>query len=346
MKIVSDGYIYIKADLNKYNQNEIIFSISDTGIRGKKAKEQMRLVKISTDKQTKDPIKHKQFAKDNAKEISYKESSENIEFSEPSLKIVEELVKAINEPFDGKLETALANEKGTLIRFNLHLPQNPSSYFSEPSTMGPEIDEFLNAETLDTKMKTLGTAYSNQNPQPELIESVNSREISFSPKSHKTTFRTPSDNSSLSLSQVVVDSTHFRDKKVLLVDDGPFNLLAASHFIERMGVQVDTAFSGEECLKKLEAKGPNKFFDMVLLDIDMPGMNGFETSKQILKRIREGKIADVTIIALDSNAENREKAEYKKCGLSNCLSKPLIEGELQRVFTKYLGKRKLSVDER
>lgn len=67
----------------------------------------------------------------------------------------------------------------------------------------------------------------------------------------------------------------------------------------------------------------------------MPVLNGFETSKKILKEVRKGTIIDVPIVALDSNNDHKSSSKYRSFGISDKLNKPLIEGDLVKVFKKF-----------
>lgn len=79
------------------------------------------------------------------------------------------------------------------------------------------------------------------------------------------------------------------------------------------------------------------------MDIDMPILDGFETSKEILKEVRKGNMVNIPIIALDSSSEHKDNVKYKKNGISDKLNKPLIEGDLIKTFKKYFHNRKKSM---
>lgn len=84
--------------------------------------------------------------------------------------------------------------------------------------------------------------------------------------------------------------------QILVVDDVEDNVCLLSMLLEAEGYQVDSAASGEEALAKIEASPPN----LVLLDVMMPGMNGFQVIEQIRKK---PQLAKLPIVLLTAHAE-------------------------------------------
>ena len=127
---------------------------------------------------------------------------------------------------------------------------------------------------------------------------------------------------------------------ILVVDDNYFNIMIAKNLIESSGYQVETALSGQETVEKFEDsvhKGPS--FVCILMDCQMPLMDGFETTKVLKKIMVTEKIKSVPIIALTASLD---KSTVQKCydsGMVEHLSKPLIKEDLLRVLAKFEGKR-------
>ncbi|WP_051676895.1 PAS domain S-box protein [Maridesulfovibrio frigidus] len=122
-----------------------------------------------------------------------------------------------------------------------------------------------------------------------------------------------------------------RRLNVLLVEDEKVNSLMAQKFMEKNGHRVICAENGEICLEKLR---DNKF-DAILMDVQMPIMNGFETSKIIRNSEEFTDIKHIPIIALTAHATNKDKEKAISAGMDEYISKPfewdLLEKTLQKV---------------
>ncbi|MDO8904977.1 PAS-domain containing protein [Hydrogenophaga sp.] len=108
------------------------------------------------------------------------------------------------------------------------------------------------------------------------------------------------------------------DVRVLLVDDSDINLEIASHLLKREGASVVTASSGRQALQRLEAT-PDAF-DVVLMDVQMPDMDGLEATRQLRQR---PTLAQLPVIALTAGALAEERRRAMDAGMSAFLTKPL-----------------------
>lgn len=118
--------------------------------------------------------------------------------------------------------------------------------------------------------------------------------------------------------------------KLLAVDDNQVNLTVVKGLLKRTGAQIDTARSGEECLRMVaESK-----YDLILLDHRMPGMDGIETIHRIRKT--EGLNQDTPVIALTANVVSGAREMYIGEGFSDFLSKPIHANSLEKVILRYL----------
>ena len=115
--------------------------------------------------------------------------------------------------------------------------------------------------------------------------------------------------------------------KILLVDDVVDNLLLISTLLEDMGADVDVAENGELAL----AKTMNENYDLVLLDLQMPVMDGLES----LKKMRQNKYTSPVVI-LTANVIQNEESESQEIGCQGFLSKPIDDILLQDTVSKYL----------
>ncbi|MCB0429236.1 MAG: PAS domain S-box protein [Flavobacteriales bacterium] len=105
------------------------------------------------------------------------------------------------------------------------------------------------------------------------------------------------------------------NKSVLLVEDNKLNQMVASDFLGSMGMNVQIANDGMEALDKIR----NGVFDVVLMDIQMPGMDGYKTTRAIRHELK----SKVPIIAMTAHAINGEERKCKAVGMNDYISKPL-----------------------
>ena len=117
--------------------------------------------------------------------------------------------------------------------------------------------------------------------------------------------------------------------RVLVVDDHPGNLKLARVFLEEMGVDVVPCAGGEEALTAF-SRGT---FDLVFMDVQMPGMDGLETTRQM--REREGEGLRTPIIALTAHALESERRSLLAAGMDDYLSKPITEGQLRHTLERW-----------
>ncbi|WP_320170996.1 response regulator [Maridesulfovibrio sp.] len=118
--------------------------------------------------------------------------------------------------------------------------------------------------------------------------------------------------------------------RILLVDDERINILSASKMLERHGHEVTTAVNGAQALEKL-AEGD---FDCVLMDLQMPVMDGLEASGKIRDRKTFGDKADIPIIAMTGHSYDDAKEDMDKAGLTLFVSKPFDMNSLLAALEK------------
>lgn len=114
---------------------------------------------------------------------------------------------------------------------------------------------------------------------------------------------------------------------VLVVDDSRVNRLVTTKLLEKMGLQTESCESGMEALEV--ACDPR--VQLVLMDCQMPRMDGYETT-----RLLRGKGVEKPIVALTANAMAEDRQRCLDAGMTDYLSKPLKQSELERVLRKYL----------
>jgi signal transduction histidine kinase/CheY-like chemotaxis protein/HPt (histidine-containing phosphotransfer) domain-containing protein len=120
-----------------------------------------------------------------------------------------------------------------------------------------------------------------------------------------------------------INRKDFEGKKVLVVDDEEFNRHLAKIILEQWKVDVTVALNGREALDLIAVRN----FDAVLMDIQIPELNGLEAVKEIRKNFGE-KGKNLVVIALTANARKEDAENYLAAGMSAYLSKPFKEHEL------------------
>ena len=126
-----------------------------------------------------------------------------------------------------------------------------------------------------------------------------------------------------------VESLH--DCRVLLAEDGPDNQRLISHFLKNAGVQVAVADNGKTaCRLALESHNNDGGFDVILMDMQMPVMNGYQATKKLRAEGYDG-----AIIALTAHAMSGDRERCLQAGCDDYLAKPLKRNDLLLMVKKY-----------
>ncbi len=129
----------------------------------------------------------------------------------------------------------------------------------------------------------------------------------------------------------MIEAVDFTGRRVLLVEDNELNVEIAKYILEEEGLTVETAGNGAEAVLLLEEKGA-EYYDYILMDIQMPVMNGYEAAREIRKLHPH---ADIPIIALSANAFAEDKKASLDAGMNDHVAKPINILELKKVLAKY-----------
>ena len=129
----------------------------------------------------------------------------------------------------------------------------------------------------------------------------------------------------------------FSGKHILLVEDNELNAEIGIELLNTFKVIIDLAKNGEECIKILE-KMPEGYYDLILMDIQMPIMDGYEATKII--RSFNNKNAQIPIIAMTANALEEDRKHALQLGMNEHLAKPVDIEKLKDVLTKYFNHEK------
>lgn len=129
---------------------------------------------------------------------------------------------------------------------------------------------------------------------------------------------------------LALPAADYAGKRVLLVDDDVRNLLALTPLLESWNIDVMAAGDGDEALQTLETGGT---FDLVLLDIMMPDMDGYEVTREIRNR---PDLEEMPVVALTARAGDEDRDKSLQAGAADCLVKPVDTGELKAVLDRFL----------
>ena len=120
--------------------------------------------------------------------------------------------------------------------------------------------------------------------------------------------------------------SNFKDRCILLVEDNELNREIAMEILNEYGFLVDTAENGAVAVEKMKNSSPGDY-DLVLMDVQMPVMNGYEATKQI-RALDNPALAGITILAMTANAFDEDRKKALECGMDGFLSKPIVIEEL------------------
>jgi CheY-like chemotaxis protein len=118
--------------------------------------------------------------------------------------------------------------------------------------------------------------------------------------------------------------------RLLVVEDNRVNQKVAAHLLERLGCHVEIAANGEEGVRMAQSGK----FDILLMDCQMPVMDGFKATAEI--RRREGTNAHTTIVAMTANALAEDRERCLQAGMDDYISKPINRAELVRVLERFV----------
>lgn len=126
----------------------------------------------------------------------------------------------------------------------------------------------------------------------------------------------------------------FSGKRILLAEDNDLNWEIAEAILSEVGFWLERAENGKICVEKFNQSEVN-FYDIILMDIRMPVMNGYEATQNI--RALEREDAGLPIIAMTADAFSEDIQRSKECGMNEHIAKPLDVNQLMQVLDRYLN---------
>jgi len=126
----------------------------------------------------------------------------------------------------------------------------------------------------------------------------------------------------------------FTGKRVLLAEDNEMNQMIAEAILTESGLTVEMAGDGEEALEKMQ-NAPAGYYDIILMDIQMPRMDGYEAAKNI-RRLEDQKKASIPIVAVTANAFEEDRMIAMEAGMNGYLAKPYDVPAIMEMLKKLL----------
>ena len=123
-------------------------------------------------------------------------------------------------------------------------------------------------------------------------------------------------------------------KRILLAEDNDLNAEIAIELLAEQKIIADRAIDGADCLDKLEKAAPG-YYNMILMDIQMPVMDGYEATARI-RRMKDEKKASIPIIAMTANAFAEDRQKAISVGMNDHVAKPIDMNVLLPVIAKYI----------
>ena len=130
------------------------------------------------------------------------------------------------------------------------------------------------------------------------------------------------------------DENCFKGKRILLAEDNELNAEIAITILEEAGFEVEHAADGIICVDMME-KAEAGYYDLILMDIQMPNMDGYKAT-QTIRKLSDQKKAGITIVAMTANAFEEDKKVAYKAGMNWHISKPIKVDELMAALAEIL----------
>ncbi len=126
----------------------------------------------------------------------------------------------------------------------------------------------------------------------------------------------------------------FSSKRILLVDDNELNLEITKEIIGTTNVKIETAANGEEAVRQF-SEHPDYYYDMILMDVQMPILNGYEATKKI-RRMDRKDAEIIPVIAMTANTFEEDIFEARQAGMNEHVGKPIDLKKLEEIMKRWL----------
>ena len=205
-----------------------------------------------------------------------------------------------------------------------------------PETSGVELIGKITAEHLSQAPRIL-LVRANNRLNPQLIEQAGVGAIVDKPVQASALFNAIMQVFGYTMTQKAVPNNfcQWRDVKLLVVEDVELNLQVARNLLRKVGINCSEAINGEVALEMVR----HQTYDMVLMDIQMPIMDGFEATRQIRKLANCG--ADkLPIVAMSADAFDQDRRDSSASGMNGHIAKPIDPDDLYQHLQRWLPQQK------
>jgi len=118
---------------------------------------------------------------------------------------------------------------------------------------------------------------------------------------------------------------------ILLAEDNPVNQKVALRVLKHLGYQADVVNNGREAVEAITSKS----YDLILMDIQMPEMNGLEATQYIRERENASQLNPIAIVAITANATHDDQYTCSDAGMNDYISKPIQIDKLKDILQRY-----------
>lgn len=131
--------------------------------------------------------------------------------------------------------------------------------------------------------------------------------------------------------------TQLYERRALIVEDNDLNREIASAILKEEGMYVDEAENGEIAVDKIRNSEPG-YYDIVLMDIQMPVMDGYQATKAI-REFTNTELANIPIVAMTANAFDEDRKKAMEVGMNDYIFKPISVSKLLDIICRLFGER-------
>jgi PAS domain S-box-containing protein len=229
-----------------------------------------------------------------------------------------------------KITLVKEDEAGAAIKFEIKdtgigIPKDKQSYIFETFTQAKtDISRKYGGTGLGLAItKKLLNMYNAE----ILVDSVEGRGTTFS---FEITFKKTAETSVAQGNGP--EMSVFQGKKILVVDDNEINILIAKRILSKWGLDIDSAINGYEAIDKIMSE----HYNLIFMDIKMPGIDGFETTG-IIRDISGDYYKDLPIIALTASTLKNDHFKFMECGMNGHVLKPFNPEEIKKLLSGFLS---------
>ncbi len=133
---------------------------------------------------------------------------------------------------------------------------------------------------------------------------------------------------------IEIDPHMFEGKRILLAEDIAVNAEIACAILQEAGFEIEVAENGAVCVQMLE-KAAQGYYDLIMMDVQMPIMNGYDATRAI-RKLEDNRKGSIPIIAMTANAFEEDKREALRCGMNGHVAKPINIKQLFRTLATVL----------